>query len=138
MHGGIEGLLRKMILYSCAKYGTEMIKQLNERVIHFPHFPTLERLHKGIIKVKRPQKLGRTVLKVATFNATELETFIQISPFCFMGLISRQDFEAWIDRLDADRLLLMKEFPKNGFKNYKKSWTRRYILSKPHFAPTAE
>jgi hypothetical protein len=112
MHGGIEGILKTMILYICAKYGFEMIKQLNQRVIEFPHFPTLERLCKGIVKVKRPQKLGRAVLKIATFTATQIETFIQISPFCFMGLISKQDFEAWMDRLDADRLLLMKEFPK--------------------------
>jgi hypothetical protein len=102
-------------------------------VIKYDRFPLLASLSKGIIKTTKPAKYqGRQIIKMRTFTAEQIESWIQISPFCLQGLITTQDMECWIAHLYADSLLSSDAFPKSQLPHLQHSvdhWRELYKFS---------
>jgi hypothetical protein len=102
LHTSLLGNWTRHTLYLCAKYGVKMCSELNQRVMHHPRYPTLKPLIRGIVKQHGSRLLGRPILHLLTFTAEEVSSWIQISPIVLHGLVNDEDYECWMDHLEAD------------------------------------
>lgn len=117
MHVSTEGNLVRHTLYLCAAYGPKLWEELNIRVRQVTRdYMTLLTLD-GLVDLVSSRQHGSVLKLTGCYTAEHIECWLQVSPFCLLGLITPEDFDCWMEHMHAERQLWASTFDKHRLDN---------------------
>jgi len=105
LHESLWGNFKRHVVYLRVKYGQKFQDQVHQRLRNIQWYPTLRKKLKCLYVQRYDFINKKQIIDLKCYTAEHLHCFIQVSPYCFYGIINDFDFYVWMLHLQADSII---------------------------------